>query len=213
MPVMKGAFIVFEAAIPVPTDIMMFQFNSEALVRKVDPPKENQPNAGATTRGSNGNSHQTRQPTETLTVTIELDASDQLQAGDALATSVGLHPGLAQIELLMYPSSTLLLLNQGLALAGMATITPSKTPLVIFVWGTTRVLPVHVTSVQITEQQFDDRLNPINARAEVGLTVLNPEDLSGAFATLAMVTQIAKEGLAKAGTVGSALNVKSLLPF
>jgi hypothetical protein len=213
MTLMKGAFVVFGTDVPVPTDIIMFQFNSETLVRKVDPPKENQPNAGAATRGSNGNSHQTRQPTETLTVAIELDAADQLQAGDALATSVGLHPGLAQIELLMYPSSTILLLNQGLALAGIATITPSKTPLVLFVWGTTRVLPVHVTSVQITEQQFDDRLNPITARAEIGLTVLNPEDLSGAFATLAMVTQIAKEGLAKAGTVGSALNVSSLLPF
>ena len=185
MPLLKGAFIVFDAPVPVPTDIIMFQFNSETLVRKVDPPRENTPNAGAATRGSNGNSHQTRQPTETLTVGIELDAADQLQAGDALATSVGLHPGL----------------------------TPSRTPLVLFVWGTTRVLAVHVTSVQITEQQFDDRLNPIAARAEVGLTVLNPEDLTGAFATLAMVTQIAKEGLARAGTVSSALNVKSLLPF
>ena len=97
MPPMKGAFVVFQTPAPVPTDIVVFQFNGETLTRKVEPPRENSPNAGASTKGSGGSSHQTRAPTETLTVTIELDAADRLETGDAITTGVGLHPALAQL--------------------------------------------------------------------------------------------------------------------
>lgn len=213
MALMKGAFIVFQTPTAVPTDIIVFQFNSETLTRKVDPPKENQPNAGANTKGSGGPTHQSRVPIETLTVTIDLDAADQLETGDTIATAVGLHPALAQLELLLYPPSTLVLLNKGLALAGMATVAPSFTPLVLFIWGTTRILPVTVTGLQVVEQQFDNRLNPITARVDVSLTVLVEEDLAEPFKTLATVLHVTKEGLARIGTVQSALDVTSLLPF
>ena len=35
MSLMKGAFVVFQTPAPVPTDLIMFQFNSETLVRKL----------------------------------------------------------------------------------------------------------------------------------------------------------------------------------
>lgn len=213
MPLMKGAFVVFQTPAPVPTDIIVFQFNSETLTRRLEPPKENTANQGTSARGAAGATHQSRAPTETLTVSIDLDASDKLQDGDPIATAVGLHPAIAQLELLLYPPSALVILNKILALAGVASFDPPNSPLVLFVWGTTRLLPVHVNSIQITEQQFDNRLNPIVARAEIALTVLHEDDLRQPFATLAMVTHIAKEGLARVGTVDSALDVTSLLPF
>lgn len=213
MSLMKGAFVVFDGPVPVPTGIIVFQFNSETLTRKIEPPKENQANTGSDANGAHGATHQTHQPTETLTVAIDLDAADALGSGDPVAAGVGLHPALAQLELLLYPPSSMLILNKALALAGVASVAPSFTPMVLFVWGTTRILPVKVTSVQIVEQQFDDHLNPITAKVDIGLAVLQEEDLSPPFSTLAMVGQVAKEGLALVGTAQSAANITSLLPF
>jgi hypothetical protein len=213
MPPLKGAFVVFQTPAPVPTDVIVFQFNSETLTRKIDPPQDNLPNKGVDAKGASGAAHQTRPPTETLTVAIELDASDRLADSDPVTIGVGLHPALAQLELLMYPPSSLILLNKGLAAAGVATVVPSFVPLVLFSWGTTRLLPVHVTSLQIVEQQFDSRLNPITARAEVGLTVLSQEDLAAPFATLAMVLQLGKEGLARIGTLQGAAGVTAEISF
>jgi hypothetical protein len=213
MSLTKGAFVVFQTPAPVPTSIIVFQFNSESLTRKVDPPKENAPNSGDVAKGAQGSAHQTHQPTETLSVGIDLDAADALDRGDRIAGAVGIHPALAQLELLLYPPSALLLLNQGLALAGIATVVPSFTPMVLFVWGATRILPVKVTSVSIVEQHFDDKLNPITAKVDVGLTVLQAEDLTQPFSTLALVMQVAKEGLALVGTVQSTANITSILPF
>jgi hypothetical protein len=213
MGLMKGALVVFQTPAPIPTDLVVFQFNSEQLVRKLEPPKESTANAGTSARGAGGASHATQLPTETLTVTIELDAADALANGDPIATGVGLHPAIAQLELLLYPPSSMVLLNAGLSLAGAMTVAPEYVPLVLFVWGTTRVLPVHVTSVDVTEQQFDDRLNPIVAKVDVGLTVLHTEDLPTAMKPLGTVLHVAKEGLARVGTVQSALDVGSLLPF
>lgn len=213
MSLMKGAFVVFQTPAPVPTDLIMFQFNSETLVRKLDPPKESTATSGPAQRGGGGPGHATQRPTETLTVTLDLDAADRLERADPVTTGVGLHPAIAQLELLMYPPSTLVLLNKGLSLVGSMVITPEYVPLVLFVWGTTRILPVHVNSVQVTEQLFDDRLNPIVAKVDVGLTVLHAEEMKAPFDTLATVLHVAKEGLARVGTVQSAMDIGGLLPF
>jgi hypothetical protein len=210
MTLMKGAFVVFQTRIPVPTDIIVFQFNTESLQRRFVPPTDNQ------TAGEKGGGRQTAQsgpPTESLTVSIDLDAADLLEKADAVTTAVGLHPAIAKLELLMYPASSVLLLNKGLAMAGIAMQVSVITPTVLFVWGTTRLLPVRVTSVTVTEQQFDHRLNPINAKVEVGLTVLKSEEMDEPFTTLATVTQVAKEGLSRIGTVQSAADITALLPF
>lgn len=213
MSLMKGAFVVFQTPAPVPTDLIMFQFNSETLVRKLDPPKDSVASGGAAARGGGGPGHATQRPTETMTVTVELDAADRLEKGDPVTTGLGLHPAIAQLELLMYPPSTLVLLNKGLSLVGSMVVSPEYVPLVLFVWGTTRILPVHVSSVQVSELLFDDRLNPIVAKVDVGLKVLHAEELKSPFDVLATVLHVAKEGLARVGTVQSAMDVGGLLPF
>lgn len=45
-------------------------------------------------------------------------------------------------------------------------------PLMLFVWGRKRVLPVNINSLNITETEFSPDLNPIRATASVSLTVI-----------------------------------------
>jgi hypothetical protein len=210
MSLMKGAFVVFQTPAPVPSDIIMFQFNAESLQRKIEPPKDN---SNAADKGGGKPQHQTGRPTESFSIAIDLDAADRLADDDAITRAVGLHPAIAQLELLLYPQSSLMILNAGLARAGVAFAKPLATPNVLFVWGTTRILPVRVTSVSIHEQQFDHRLNPINARVDVGVEVLKESELSEPFKTLAMITHVTKEGLSRIGTAQSAASIGALHPF
>ena len=48
-------------------------------------------------------------PAETIKVEAEIDATDQLETGDAQATQTGLHATLAALEMMVYPSSAHLL--------------------------------------------------------------------------------------------------------
>ena len=45
-------------------------------------------------------------------------------------------------------------------------------PMVLFVWGRKRVLPVNINSMNITETEFSVDLNPIRATVSVTLTVI-----------------------------------------
>ncbi|ASC73024.1 hypothetical protein XM38_039860 [Halomicronema hongdechloris C2206] len=48
-------------------------------------------------------------------------------------------------------------------------------PRLLFIWGDTRVLPVEITSMSITEQQYDHRLHPIQAEVALGLSIPTQE--------------------------------------
>ena len=76
----------------------------------------------------------------------------------------------------------------------------------ILVWGAKRVLPVRLTDCSITEEMFDPALNPIQAKASLGLRVLNYRDLGllSAGGGLFMAHQLIKEGLATLNGAGSA---------
>ena len=50
-------------------------------------------------------------------------------------------------------------------------------PVVLFVWGGGRILPVRVTALTITERLYDTNLNPTHADAEIELQVLTPSQL------------------------------------
>ena len=51
-------------------------------------------------------------------------------------------------------------------------VSPADLPLVLLVWGKSRVVPVKLTSFAIAEDAFDTRLNPIAAKVELGMQVL-----------------------------------------
>jgi hypothetical protein len=142
-------------------------------------------------------------PVETITLDVEIDATDQLASGNPLATSMGVYPQLSALEMLLYPKSALVIANTVLALTGTIELIPPEAPLTLFVWGPKRVLPVRLTTFSITEEAYDVGLNPIRASVNLGLRVLSYSDLSlthpGYYLFLAH--QVTKEVMA---TVGSA---------
>jgi hypothetical protein len=208
---LKGALVVFETAIPVPTNLIVFQYNPDTMTRSFRPVGGGDPGSGA-----GDTQHVPLPPVESFQMTVELDAADQLEASNPLARAVGLHPTLAALELLLYPPSTQLILNKALSLLGSSIVSPAETPIVLLVWGVPRVVPVRVMSVGITEQAFDQLLNPIRARVTLGLRVLTPVELLQAgppFDTLALVNHIGKEVLARSNIANSVQQITTMLPF
>jgi hypothetical protein len=116
-------------------------------------------------------------PVETIKVEAEIDGTDQLEFADAVATTVGIHPQLAALETIVYPTSGQLLANNTLAQAGKLEIAPMETPLTLFVWSKTRVVPVRLTEFSVTEEAFDPALNPIRAKVSLGMRVLTVDDV------------------------------------
>lgn len=114
---------------------------------------------------------------ETIKLEAEIDATDQLDAGDATAGDVGIHPQLAALETIVYPSSGQLETNNLLAGLGTLEILPMEAPLTLLVFGTSRVLPVRITDLTVTEEAFDPDLNPLRARVSLGMRVLTVDDV------------------------------------
>ncbi|HKE93600.1 MAG TPA: hypothetical protein VKB34_04775 [Povalibacter sp.] len=177
----------------------MFQYNPDTLTRTLT----------AQTTGGTPNSGEALRlkgpPQESITVNIEIDAADQLERADALATSLGVHPTLASLEMLLYPKSALVIANEVLAAAGVIEVIPPEAPLTLFIWGIKRVVPVRLTTFSITEEAFDTGLNPIRAKVSLGLRVLNYQDLGlpSVGGALFMAHQVIKEVMATIGGVGN----------
>ena len=118
-------------------------------------------------------------PVETIKLEAEIDATDQLELPDQNQSTVefGIFPQLSVLETIVYPTSRQLSANDRAASQGVLEIIPMETPLALFVWSKSRVLPVRVTELSITEEAFDTKLNPIRAKVSLGLRVLSVDDL------------------------------------
>jgi hypothetical protein len=176
MPLLKGMLLSFSDPVLglVPT-VVLFQYNPGDVTRTFTGPASpsgSAPGAGAARAAP-------RPAAEDYTIKLELDATDGLETGGPLTSTLGLRPRLAAIEMLMQPvGSSLLgsLLSLGGPGAGTA-IPAAKLPLVLFAWGPTRITPVQLKSLVVRETGFDDLLNPVHATADLGLTVLRKADL------------------------------------
>ena len=137
-------------------------------------------------------------PIETIRCTIDIDATNLLASSDETTLAYGIQPQLAALELLVYPTSEVLLANEALSFLGTIEILPMESMLTLFVWSKSRVTPVLITDLDITEELFDTQLNPIRAKVALGMRVLNVNDVG--FVTpagvLYMAYQIQKEALA-----------------
>jgi hypothetical protein len=144
-------------------------------------------------------------PVETIKVEAEIDATDQLEGNDAQTVDVGLHPQLAALETIVYPSSRRLANNHSEAQSGSLEIAPEMAPLPLFVFGPKRIVPVRITELSITEEAFDTTLNPIRAKVSLGLRVLTVDDLGfdAKGGSLFMTYLQAKEQLAQRHRGGS----------
>lgn len=115
---------------------------------------------------------------ETIKIEAELDATDYLEFPTQypLAVQYGLHPQLAQLEMLINPTVETLLSDDSMANAGTLEIIPLEQPLTLFVWSKSRVVPVRLTDFSVTEEAFDVNLNPIRAKVSLGMRVLTVDD-------------------------------------
>ena len=203
---LKGAIVSLDPNIGIPTGIITFQYNPDEVTRSLRPqPVSPEPDRTEIFRLKGP-------PIETIRCTVEIDATDQLAASDPTTMTFGIQPQLAALELLVYPSSAVLIANEVLSYLGTIEIVPMESALTLFVWSKTRVTPVLITDLDITEQAFDPQLNPIRAKVALAMRVLNVNDVG--FLTpagaLYMVYQVEKEALGLLSEARQALSLLSL---
>jgi hypothetical protein len=100
-----------------------------------------------------------------------------MEVGDPTVAELGIHPQLAALETMIYPSSAQLESNNALAESGTLEILPMESALLLFVFGKNRVVPVRLTDFSVTEEAFDPNLNPIRAKVSLGMRVLSVDDV------------------------------------
>jgi hypothetical protein len=196
--VLKGALVGLDPLQPVPK-VIVFQYNPDTLTRTLKPRSAGGEGARAEAQRLAG------APEETIKVDVEIDATDQLEKVDGVATALGIYPQLSALETLVYPPSRLVIANTALLAAGTIEIVPPTAPLTLFIWGVQRILPVRITEFSITEEAHDPALNPIRAKASLGLRVLSYNDLSVTDPAYYMFLahQVVKEAMGVVGSVGS----------
>lgn len=231
---LRGALVEFMPTLLVPVpNVITFQYNPETMTHTWTQPQAVQAAAG----GPSGNPLAVRgYPGEAFGFTVAMDSSDDIAdgtVGAGLAAASGVYSRLAALEMLIHPSQTTSSSSAG-ALLGAATAAagaalgggapakrvPDKTlPVMLFVWGAGRIVPVRVTSLTITERLYDPLLNPTHAEAQLGLQVLTPEDLKATDDTLTTVATVAykytlslRQGLAVANAVNTLGSVAAMLP-
>ena len=174
---LKGGIVVIDPDTSAVLRVIALQYNPDTLTRTL------QMHAA----GSEGDRLEALRikgpPNETIKLDAEIDATDQLEASDKTTTKTtttgtyGLLAQLSALETLVYPTAGELLGTNALAQIGTLEIAPAESPLTLFVWGRTRVLPVRITDFSITEEAFDTSLNPIRAKVSLGMRVLSVFDL------------------------------------
>lgn len=207
--VQKGAIVFYQLPDLLP-NIIAFQYNPDEVTHSL----QGRPGGG----GGRGDANRVNgPPEETFSFAVEIDAADQLEqpSQNAVAVENGLYPIIAALEKLLFPPYPAVIANEALALAGSAFILSEQAPLTLLVWGARRVLPVQIQSLSIREEAFDQKLNPIRARADLSMRVMTYRDLDvtnpGYWVYLAAFTQ--KEAMAALNTFGDRTGIQAVLPF
>jgi hypothetical protein len=196
---LKGGIVLIDPESGAVKKIIVLQYNPDTLTRSLQP-------QGVKEGGDRSEELRlTGPPIETIKLDAEIDATDQLETADAQATQVGIHPLLASLEMIVYPSSAQLQANNALAQSGTLEILPMIAPLTLFIWSKNRIVPVRLTDFSITEEAFDPALNPIRAKVSLGMRVLSVNDLGFNVkgGSLFMAYQQQKEKLAAQSTGGA----------
>lgn len=199
----KGAIVGFDIFNPL-ASVIIFQYNPTQVSRQLEARTAQQggsPTEALRLAGA---------PKETITLNeVILDATDQLEQSDGIATSMGVYPQLSALEMLLYPKSAVVIANTVLMAAGSIEVIQPAAPLTLFIWGVKRVLPVRLSGFSITEERFDPNLNPIAAKLSLTLNVLSYNDFSithpGYYTFL--THQVVKETMA---TIGSLSNLSAV---
>jgi hypothetical protein len=191
---LRGGLVILDAEGKNVERVVTLQYNPDALTRSLQPR-----GAGADTGDRLEALRLKGPPVETIKLEAEIDAADSLETPDRNQDAVkhGILPELAAIETVVSPRSGDIQEAKRLADQGTLEILPLPSPLVLFVWGEKRVLPVRITEFSIIEEAFDPNLNPIRAKVTLGLRVLSVDDLpwGGRASGIAMAALQTKERL------------------
>jgi hypothetical protein len=219
----KGAFVqLVEDLVGVTPNVIPFQYNPEKLSHALTP--WNPFEVDQTQRGAQAPNVQPFDPKESFDLTLEIDATDDLEDDKAIAKEVGIADRLAALTKLTLPSEGVIgdLVADFSTLRGNAAAQAVRptVPVVLFVWGAGRILPVRVKSFSVEETLFSPTLRPIQARVMVGLEVLTP-DVFGCqrnFAEKLAVaaynfTKLQDDALAVAHIANNLDAIRGLLPF
>jgi hypothetical protein len=233
--VLKGALVEFMPTFLVPLpNVTVFQYNPETMVHTWTQP-EAAGDPGVTTSNPlavKGN------PGESFSFTLAMDANDDIADGNAVTAGIaevsGIYTRQAALEMLLYPSGSTsggLLGSVSAAAASMMddsssgptrTVPESVMPVVLFIWGPGRIVPVRLTDLTVTERIYDAALNPTHAEAQISLRVLTPaelvaaqsdNDVLGNLATIAYTyTFTLRQALAAANLANAAPSVIGMIP-
>ena len=224
---MRGALVEYGMNLlgPIP-NIVIFQFNPEQLTRTITIP---QPPPSSSAQPRIETHAAAAPPSESFEISARFSAADDLGAGGAVSAIprlFGVGPQLAALEKMVYPQTRpggligAAIDAIGSALSGPGTPAPSQPiprvalPRLLFIWGPSRVLPVTITSMSITEQKFDLLLNPVQAEVKIGLQVSSQapaDDVVGAGAY--QYTQMIKDTQATLNLAKAIEFAVDIIPF
>jgi hypothetical protein len=224
MPMLRGALIQYSGGPigPIP-NVLIFQFNPESLARTLQIPQRP---TGATQRETTQAGEKTF---ESISFKAHFSAADQLADGKVLAQLFGIGPQLAALEKMVLPSSKLAgLIGAAIDAIGDALggggddgdapaqpIPRESYPRILFIWGLTRVLPVTIDSMSITELDYDSLLNPLRAEVDLTLSVIAVDACSDDVLAKGALeySTIAKEAMAIANLANTAEQIVDLIPI
>lgn len=235
---------------PIP-NVIVFQYNPESMTRTLEVWNQNSGGTGGGSNASNDTSHtaQPFDPPESFTLSLELDAADALESPGShpVAFISGVADRIAAMEMLLYPQGDSLLggllgsitgalsvgasvgggggiggsLSGALGGGGVKPVPRGTVPVLLFVWGPGRIVPVRVTSFSVEEQAYSPLLYPIRAKVNIGMKILTPKDfpvknrkISEELAITAFkFTRKQKEVLAAVNMANSVESILGMLPF
>jgi hypothetical protein len=169
---LKGGLVLLDPQSSAVIRVIALQYNPESLTRTLQ--------AQTAGEGQDARIEPVRfkgPPIETIKLDAEIDATDQLESGDATAVELGILPQLSALEAIVYPTTSQLEATHNLASSGTLEIAPVLAPICLFVWSEKRIVPVKVTDFSITEEAFDFDLHPIRAKVSLSMRVLTVTDL------------------------------------
>lgn len=221
MTLLRGALIEYGTDLigPIP-NVVIFQFNPESLSRTLQiPPRP----TGATQRETTQAGEKTF---ERIGFKAHFSAANMLDEGKVLAELFGIGPQLAALEKMVLPSAKIAgLIGAAIDAIGDALgggddapaqpIPREKYPRILFIWGLTRVLPVTIDSMSISELEYDAILNPTRAEVDIQLSVIAVDDCSDDVLAKGALeySTIAKEAQAIANLANTAEQIVELIPL
>jgi len=230
--ILRGAFVEF--GLSVPPLIVVFQYNPQQLTRNraltFAPPAT--PTPRATKARPNPQAPESKPLREfhechqfedlddlrenqlvtvnepTIGFDIRLDATDKLNDRDPITQQFGIAPQLSTLELMVYPKGEGLLGAAVSAVLGkrkdMTHPRRANPPMILFIFGRKRVLPVNINSMNVTETDFSTDLNPIRATVAVQLTVIEGRNPAFLYSQL-MTETMSLLNLANIGDVANVI--------